>query len=385
MRVDRDIWQQVESLLQGGGQLALAATGGGGELASWLLNHPGASASVIEVQVPYREEALAAYLGSAGPHRVTAQTARNMADRAFVRARRFTGVEEGIVGVGVTAALATSRSRRGEDRAYIALRLPQEYRLFDLHFEKGAADRLAQEEGLSRFVLAVLAEACGAEAISPPLPDYVKCSQHTLSLQDPLGLLVTGDIELVEFGLDGVWASEVERGSRLLFPGSFNPLHEGHERLAVAAGRLSGRRPSLELSVENVDKPSLQRVDIEGRLAAMRGRFSVIMTRAPTFLQKARLFSGCHFAIGYDTATRLLQGKYYEGGEQGMVTALEEFRAGEHCFWVAGRLQEGKYLALADIDVPAGFAALFAAIPEEDFRVDISSTELRSRANKGAR
>jgi hypothetical protein len=200
-----------------------------------------------------------------------------------------------------------------------------------------------------------------------------------------LGLLVTGDIELVEFGLDGVWASEVERGSRLLFPGSFNPLHEGHERLAVAAGRLSGRRPSLELSVENVDKPSLQRVDIEGRLAAMRGRFSVIMTRAPTFLQKARLFSGCHFAIGYDTATRLLQGKYYEGGEQGMVTALEEFRAGEHCFWVAGRLQEGKYLALADIDVPAGFAALFAAIPEEDFRVDISSTELRSRANKGAR
>lgn len=385
MRVDRDIWQQVESLLQGGGQLALAATGGGGELVSWLLNHPGASASVIEVQVPYREEALAAYLGSAGPHRVTAQTARDMADRAFVRARRFTGVEEGIVGVGVTAALATSRSRRGEDRAYIALRLPQEYRLFDLHFEKGAADRLAQEEGLSRFVLAVLAEACGAEAISPPLPDYVKCSQHTLSLQDPLGLLVTGDIELVEFGLDGVWASEVERGSRLLFPGSFNPLHEGHERLAVAAGRLSGRRPSLELSVENVDKPSLQRVDIEGRLAAMRGRFSVIMTRAPTFLQKARLFSGCHFAIGYDTATRLLQGKYYEGGEQGMVTALEEFRAGEHCFWVAGRLQAGKYLALADIDVPAGFAALFAAIPEEDFRVDISSTELRSRANKGAR
>ena len=385
MRVDRDIWQQVESLLQGGGQLALATTGGGGELASWLLNHPGASASVIEVQVPYREEALAAYLGSAGPHRVTAQTARDMADRAFVRARRFTGVEEGIVGVGVTAALATSRSRSGEDRAYIALRLPQEYRLFDLHFEKGAADRLAQEEGLSRFALAVLAEACGGGAISPPLPDYVKCSRHTLSLQDPLGLLVTGDIELVEFRLDGVWASEVERGSRLLFPGSFNPLHEGHERLAVAAGRLSGRRPSLELSVENVDKPSLQRVDIEGRLAAMRGRFSVIMTRAPTFLQKARLFSGCHFAIGYDTATRLLQGKYYEGGERGMVAALEEFRSREHCFWVAGRLQEGKYLALADIDVPAGFAALFAAIPEEDFRVDISSSKLRSRANKGAR
>ena len=385
MRVDRDIWQQVESLLQGGGQLALAATGGGGELASWLLNHPGASASVIEVQVPYREEALAAYLGSAGPHRVTAQTARDMADRAFARARRFTGVEEGIVGVGVTAALATGRSRRGEDRAYIALRLPQEYRLFDLHFEKGAADRLAQEEGLSRFALAVLAEACGGGAVSPPLPDYVKCSRHTLSLQDPLGLLVTGDIELVEFGLDGAWASAVERGSRLLIPGSFNPLHEGHERLAVAAGRLSGRRPSLELSVENVDKPSLQKVDIEGRLAAIRGRFSVIMTRAPTFLQKARLFSGCHFAIGYDTATRLLQGAYYEGGEQGMVAVLEEFRTGEHCFWVAGRLQEGKYLALADIDVPAGFAALFAPIPEEDFRVDISSTELRSRANKGAR
>ena len=381
MRVDREIWQQVETLLQSGVQLVLATTGGGSELASWLLNHPGASRVVIEVQVPYREKALAAFLGSAGPHRVTSRTAREMADRAFARARVFTDAGEQIVGVGLTAALATSRQRRGEERVYIALRLPGEYRLYDLCFKKGAADRLAQEEMLSRFALRVIGVACGGKESPEPLPDFVTSGQNVLSLADPLARLLAGELDVVESGIDGALVSHLERANRLLFPGSFNPLHEGHVRLAAAAARLSGRSPSLEISVENVDKPPLQKRDVEARLQLLCERFNVVVTRAPTFLQKARLFAGCHFAIGYDTATRLLHGRYYDGGKRGMDAALQEFTAGGNLFWVAGRLHETKYLTLSDISIPPQFAALFAPIPEGDFRVDISSTELRSREN----
>ena len=133
---------------------------------------------------------------------------------------------------------------------------------------------------------------------------------------------------------------------------------------------------ALELSIENVDKPPLQRSEVERRLAQMRGRFPVVMTRSPTFLQKARLFGGCHFVLGYDTAVRLLQGQYYEEGERGVAAALEEFAAGGCRFWVAGRVDGDAYRTLADMDVPEQYADLFASVP---FRMDISSTELRAR------
>ena len=376
MRVSSDIWTQVEAVLHSGTRLALATTGGGSELISWLLNHPGASRVVVEAQVPYSAQALAAYLASAGPHRANEQTARDMAGRAFVRAASFAEPGQGCIGVGCSAALATSRLRRGADRGCIALRLECAYRLYTLRFERGAADRLDQEEALSRLALEAIVEVCGGPVAGASLPDYAHLVRRELALDDPLGLLFAGELDVVEMRPDGVFAPEVERGQRLLLSGSFNPLHEGHEQLAAATGQLSARRPSLELSIENVDKPPLPRRAVEQRLGQMRGCLPVVVTRAPTFLQKARLFGGCHFALGYDTAVRLLQDQYYEEGERGLAAALEEFAAGGCRFWVAGRVDGEAYRTLADIDVPAQYADLFAPVP---FRMDISSTELRAR------
>ena len=371
-----DIWAQVEAVLHSGFRLALATTGGGSELVSWLLNHPGASRAVVEAQVPYSEQALAAYLAFAGLHGVNEQTARDMAGRAFVRAASFAEPGQGCIGVGCSAALATSRPRRGVDRGCIALRLECAYRLYTLSFEKGAADRLEQEEVLSRLALEAIVEGCGGPVAGASLPDFAHLARRELALDDPLGLLFAGELDVVEMRPDRVVAPEVERGQRLFLSGSFNPLHEGHERLVAAAGQLSGRRASLELSIENVDKPPLQRSEVEQRLKQMRGRFPVVMTRSPTFLQKARLFGGCHFALGYDTAVRLLQGQYYKEGERGVAAALEEFAVGGCRFWVGGRVEGDVYRTLADIDVPAQYADLFSAVP---FRMDISSTELRAR------
>ena len=62
-----------------------------------------------------------------------------------------------------------------------------------------------------------------------------------------------------------------------------------------------------------------------------------------------------------------------------MRAELEEFRRSGCRFLVAGRVDEsGRFVSCADLDIPADVCELFAGIPQDRFRVDVSSTQLRS-------
>ena len=47
-------------------------------------------------------------------------------------------------------------------------------------------------------------------------------------------------------------------------------------------------------------------------------------------------------------------------------------------FLVAGRQSEGQFMSLSDVRVPERFQTLFTEIPESKFRMDISSTDIRT-------
>lgn len=377
--MDQPIWDQVEAILGGGVQFSLATTGGGSLAGGWLLNHPGASRAVLEFQVPYGEGALAAYLGRPGPHGAEAETARAMAARSFARARAFAEEGRPVLGVGCSAALATTRARRGEDRAYIALRTEWEYRFYQLQLEKGAAERLVQEEVLSQVIIHAIGEGCGLSPTETPLPGWVSVVRRSCPVCPELEQLLAGEAEVLELGLEGGFSLNPVRRDRLLFPGSFNPLHQGHEGLAQAAAGRSGRVAALELSVENVDKPPLAYEEVLRRLEALQGRYPVVVTRAPIFAQKACLFPGCWFSVGVDTAFRLVDPKYYRGGSAEMEQGLAQMLALGCCFLVAGRLLEGRYQTLEEVSVPTRWRPLFLGIPEDAFRADISSSQLRAQ------
>lgn len=177
---------------------------------------------------------------------------------------------------------------------------------------------------------------------------------------------------------DGMVSSEVEAGSVAVLPGSFDPLHAGHRRLAETAAELSGREVLFELSVVNVDKPSLSEGEVVRRLAQFRGSARVVLTRAPRFVEKARALPASVFVLGWDTFVRLLDARYYESAEA-MRAALFEMRDLDCRFLVAGRVQGDVFRALELDSIPAEFAAMFEAIPESRFRLDISSTQLRAQ------
>ncbi|MEZ4552975.1 MAG: hypothetical protein AB7L91_07020 [Dehalococcoidia bacterium] len=186
-----------------------------------------------------------------------------------------------------------------------------------------------------------------------------------------------GRVVLVERDGEATVDARLERPA--LLPGSFNPLHHGHELLAEAASAASGRAAVLEVSVANVDKPPLDVDEVLRRIAQFRGRWDVVLTRAPTFLEKGRLFPGATFVVGWDTAIRLVEPRYY-GGPEAMAVALDELEGLGCRFVVGGRLAGEQFRTLADIEMDARWSGMFEAIPEELFRADVSSTALRADA-----
>jgi len=165
-----------------------------------------------------------------------------------------------------------------------------------------------------------------------------------------------------------------------LLPGAFNPIHPGHWGLAREAGACLGLPLALELSIANVDKPELSGAEVRRRLAQFAWRAPVWLTRSAMFVQKAKLFPGAVFVVGADTALRVVSSRYYDNDSARMLAALDLVQQLGCRFLVACRQDEaGRCLRLADVPIPADYRTLFAEIPPERFRHDISSTALRSR------
>jgi hypothetical protein len=152
--------------------------------------------------------------------------------------------------------------------------------------------------------------------------------------------------------------------------------------MAEAASRRTGLPAAFELSIDNVDKPSLCAEEVCRRLRQFTWRAPVWLTRAPVFVRKAQLFRGTIFVVGYDTAVRLVAKEYYGDSESRMIEALDVLRACGCRFLVAGRVDEvGTFCSLEQVRMPASHRDLFDALPETEFRADLSSTKLRTRSS----
>src|SRR4051794_18918483 len=155
-----------------------AGTGGGSTAAAWLLAVPGASRTILEVQVPYAGEALDDWLGAPPASACSAQTARQMARRARERAV-WLAPGEPVVGLGGTASLRSDRPKKGDHRVHLAAAWTSaggsEHAQgglvsLSLQLAKEQRDRDGEEEVASRLVLNLLAEAFGLSArLSLPL------------------------------------------------------------------------------------------------------------------------------------------------------------------------------------------------------------------------
>ena len=337
------------------GRGVVYVTGGGAGMLAALLGEPGASATVLEAGIPYAEQALDELIGTHPEQSCSPATARDLAMRAFLRARQLGGG----FGFAITASLATTVPKRGAHRAHVAFQDSGRTRTWSVEFAKDGAVRAREEAALTDLALRAVAASLG---IGEAPPDGY---QEAIGTAEQTALILRAQTHAGE-------------AAPVILPGAFNPLHDGHRAMHADAERRLGKRVAYELCVANVDKPPLNHHDIASRLRQFDPD-QVVLTSTPTFLAKARALGPVTFVVGTDTIVRVAEPRYYEGGNSDRDAAVAELATIGCRFLVYGRITPQGFTTLPEVPLPQGLRELCTGVAEGDFRVDISSSELRAQ------
>lgn len=299
----------------------IALTGGGTIALGELLKYGQGSNKLLEAFVPYDTKALDAYIhnkcGKLPFKYCSPETAQVMALESFHRAKQLT--ENKCIGIGVTCSLAKDHER--PDRPHNLYLAIQTESFVSSHYLKLKDSRENEEVLASEFILNALAFACDKANDLMGMSTDVFYS----TLSESYSNMLAGNVKYfstknsIQPNIKDSNTNDSENQPQVIFPGSFNPVHNGHIDVLKAAHSITQKPITLELSLKNVDKPEIDYLSfcnrknkIEEQLVRKPYFHDLVVTNAPTFIEKAQIFPESTFIVGDDTLLRIVDKKYYD-------------------------------------------------------------------------
>lgn len=367
-------------------RVVMITAGGGSAAIPGLVTLPGASTVVLEAVVPSAREATDALLGGPQESYCSSRAARRLAMAAWERCRRHGAAIDSAVGVACTASLATTAPKRGDHRVVVAVQTLGETSVATLGLVKGARSRSDEETLAATFILSRLGAIVGlSSSADESLASLLRAEESVVVDRQPApatwqSVLAGSSGKVRLAAADGGLLPESifpgPCGREAIFPGSFDPLHDGHRAMARIGSRITGLPVAYELSIRNVEKPALDFLEIATRAGGFDGS-AAWLTSAPTFVEKLSLFPGAPFLVGADTFIRLGNPRYYGGSTDLAATAVERIARESGGLIVFGRVSGGVFTDPSRLEAPQALRAIARFVGEEEFRDDVSSSSLR--------